>query len=95
MLEEVVTVSVWTSLAAPEEMPDRLTVWSPAFSLRVTLASVFSVGAWLTGLTMTLKERETTLLLVPPSLTVTVIVAEPKVEATGVKVIEPVLPGLA
>ena len=95
LLEEVVTVRVWTSLAAPEEMPDRLTVWSPAFSLTVTLASAFSVGAWLTGLTITVKERETTLLLVPPSLTVTVIVAEPKVEATGVKVIEPVVPGLA
>src|ERR1019366_813405 len=73
-----VTVIVWASLAAPEEIPDRLTVWSPAFSLRVTSVRVLSVGAWLTGLTMTVKERETTLLLVPPSLTVTVIVAEPK-----------------
>ena len=44
----------------------------------VTLASALSVGAWLTGLTVTAKVRETTLLLVPPSLTVTVIVAEPK-----------------
>ena len=58
-------------------MPERLTVCRPAFSLMVTLASVLSVGAWLTGLTVTVKVRETTLLLVPPSLTVTVMVAEP------------------
>ena len=77
LLEEAVTVSVWDSLAAPELMPERLTVCRPAFSLRVTLASVFSVGAWLTGLTVTVKVRETTLLLAPPSLTVTVMVAEP------------------
>ena len=94
LLEEVVTASVWTSLAAPELIPDRLTVCKLAFSLRVTLASALSVGAWLTGLTVTVKVRETTLLLAPPSLTVTVIVAEPKVEAAGVKVIEPVVSGL-
>ena len=95
LLEEAVTASVWISSAAPELMPDKLTVCRLVFSLTVTLASVFRVGAWLTGLTMTAKERETTLLLAPPSSTVTVIVAEPKVEATGVKVIEPVVPGLA
>ena len=94
LLEEAVTVRVWASLAAPEEMPERLTVWSPAFSLRVTSVRVLSVGAWLTPLTVTVKVRETMLLLAPPSLTVTVIVAEPNVEAAGVKVIEPVVPGL-
>ena len=73
LLEEVVTVRVWLSLVAPEVMPVRLTVWRPAFSLMVTLASGSSVGAWLTGLTVTAKVRETTLLMVPPSLTVTVI----------------------
>jgi len=77
LLEEAVTVRVWTSLVAPEVMPVRLTVWRPAFSLIVTLASALSVGGWLTGLTVTRKVREKTLLLVPPSLTVTVIVEEP------------------
>ena len=60
----------------------------------VTLASVLSVGAWLTGLTVTVKVCETTLLLVPPSVTVTVIVAEPNARATGVNLIEPVALGL-
>ena len=72
-----VTVSVWTSLVAPEVMPERLTVCRPAFSLMVRLASALSVGGWLTGLTVTVKVRETMLLLAPPSLTVTVMVAEP------------------
>ena len=94
LLEEAVTVSVWFSLVAPELMPDRLTVWRPTFSLTVTLASALSVGAWLTGLTVIVKARETMLLLAPPSLTVTVIVAEPKAKAAGVKVIEPVVLGL-
>ena len=35
------------------------------------------VGGVLTWFTVTVKERETMLLLAPPSLTVTVIVAEP------------------
>ena len=78
LLEEAVTVRVWDSLVAPELMPERLTVCRPAFSLMVTLASALSVGGWLTGLTVTVKVWETMLLLVPPSLTVTVMVAEPK-----------------
>ena len=41
------------------------------------LAMLEMVGGSLTWLTVTVKERETTLLLAPPSLTVTVIVAEP------------------
>ncbi len=40
-------------------------------------AMLVMVGGSLTWLTVTVKERETTLLLAPPSLTVTVIVAEP------------------
>ena len=52
------------------------------------------MGGWLTGLTVTVKVRETMLLLVPPSLTVTVMVAEPKASLAGVKVIEPVVLGL-
>ena len=94
LLDEAVTASVWSSLVAPEVMPERLTVWRPAPSLMVTLASVFSVGAWLTGLTVTVKVRETALLLVPPSLTVTVMVEEPWALATGVNLNEPVVLGL-
>ena len=77
LLEEAVTASVWTWLLAPELMPDRLTVWRLAFSLMVILASELSVGGWLTGLTVTVKDWETMLLVAPPLLTVTVMVAEP------------------
>ena len=65
-------------MAAPELMPERLTVCNGAFSLRLRLARALSVGAWLTGLTVTVKVRETMLLLAPPSLTLTVMVAEPE-----------------
>ena len=94
LLEEAVTVRVWDSLVAPEEMPVRLTVWRLAFSLIVRLDNAVSVGVWFTGLTVTVKLREMILLLVPPSLTVTVIVAEPNARAAGVNLIEPVMPGL-
>ena len=94
LLDEAVTVSVWDSLVAPEEMPDKLTVCWLAPSLIVRSVSVLSVGGWLTGLTVTVKVRDMTLLLAPPSLTVTVIVADPFAEATGVKAIEPVALGL-
>ena len=86
LAEVAVTVRVWTSLLAPEEMPERLTVCAPAFSLRVRLPIASSVGGWLTGLTVTVKARLTMLLLAPPSLTVTVIVAEPKALAHGARV---------
>ena len=76
-LELAVTVRVWVWLVAPELMPERPTVWAGAFSLRDRLGKALRVGAWLTGLTMTRNERETMLLLAPPSLTVTVMVAEP------------------
>ena len=75
-------------------MPDRLTVCSPAFSLIVTLLIAFNVGAWFTGLTVTVKVRVTTLLLAPPSLTVTVIVALPNPLVAGVKRKVPVAFGL-
>ncbi len=88
------TVSVWDSLVAPDEMPARFTVCKPALSLIVTSARVLRVGDWLTELTVTVKERAMMLLLAPPSLTVIVSVAEPKAKATGVKAIEPVLLGL-
>ena len=78
LLEVAVTERVWDSLGAPEPMPARLTVWAGLFWLRVRLLSGLSVGSWLTGLTVTVKERETMLLVVPPSLTVTVMVADPE-----------------
>ena len=53
-------------------MPVRFTVCSPAFSLIVTFDSALSVGGWFTGLTVTVNVFVTVLLLVPPSLTVTV-----------------------
>ena len=62
------------------------------------LAIELSVGAWLTGVTVTVKVWVTVLmppLAVPPlSVTVTVIVAVPLALATGVKVSVPVLSGL-
>ena len=78
LLELAVTVRVCDSLGAPELMPERFTVCKGAFSLRVRLARALSVGGWLTGLTVTVKDWEMMLLLVAPSLTVTVIVAEPE-----------------
>ena len=53
---------------------------SPAWTQSMAITRsvmVEMVGGSLTWLTVTVKVRETTLLLVPPSLTVTVIVAEP------------------
>ena len=44
LLEEAVTTNVWTWLLDPVVMPERLTVWRPAFSLMVMLASELSVG---------------------------------------------------
>src|SRR5258708_6192268 len=72
LLELAVTVRLWISLLAPEVIPERLTVCNPAFSLILRSASELRVGGWLTGLTVTAKERVTILLLAPPSLTVTV-----------------------
>ena len=52
------------------------------------------VGGVFTWSMVTVKEWETILLLVPPSLTVTVMVAEPYALVTGVKASEPVVLGL-
>src|SRR5512137_2922952 len=94
LLEDAVTVRVWDSLVAPEEMPERLTVCAPAFSAMVKLAKAARVGGWLTGVTVTVNEREKVLLVSPPSLTVTVRVADPNPLSTGLKLIEPAAPGL-
>ena len=45
LLETAVTVSVWLSLAAPEPMPDKVTVCNPAFWLMARLPMAFNVGA--------------------------------------------------
>ena len=77
MDEVAVTVSDCVSLAAPVPMPARLTVCAGAFSLMLTLAMLVKVGASLTAFTVTVKGWVTVLFKAWPSLTVTVIVAEP------------------
>src|SRR5262245_22396873 len=96
LLNVAVRVSVWVSLDVPELMPVRLTVCLTAFSSMVRLAIGSSVGGALTGfpVTVTAKDRTTVLLLVPPSLTVTEIFAEPKALATGARLSVPVALGL-
>ncbi len=89
------TVSVWVSFAAPAPMPLKFTVWADAFSLMLTLLNPFSVGASFTALTVTVNVRVTVLFAACPSLTVTVIVAQPLAFATGVKFKLPVALGLA
>ena len=85
----------WVLHEAPDETPDRLTVWTPAFSATVTLPRALSVGASFTGLTVTVKLRVKVLLAAWPSFTVTVMVALPVPFATGVKANAPVVFGLA
>jgi len=94
LLELAVTLSVWISLLAPELIPLKFTVCCPAPSFTVTLLIESRVGVWFTPLTVTVKLWVTTLLLTPPSLTVTVIVADPYTDPTGVKLKLPVGFGL-
>src|SRR5258705_80244 len=61
LLEVAVTVKVWFSFVAPEEIPERGTVWVPAFSGMVTLVSAFNVGVWFTEFTVTMNVRVTML----------------------------------
>ena len=92
LLQVAVTLSVWISLVAPEVMPDKFTVCSPAFLLMVKSPMAFSVGGWFPpALIVTVNVRVTMLLLVPPSLTVTVMVAVPVALVTGLKVNLPVV----
>ena len=69
---EILKLSV--SFAAPELMPLRFTVCAPAFSWSPRLVNAFNVGASLTGVTVTVKVWLTVLLVLCPSLTVTVTV---------------------
>ena len=75
-------------------MPVRLTVWSPGSSPIVKLAIASRVGTWLIAATVTTKDWLTVLAVLWPSLTVTVIVAVPDIELTGVKESVPVVEGL-
>ena len=74
-------------------MPLRVTVWAAAFLGIVILAIGFKVGGWFVT-TVTVKLCSTILLLFPPSLTVTVIIAVPSPEDFGLKVNVPVVAGL-
>src|SRR6185503_21193023 len=92
--------TVWPdSLAGPGEMAvaQLLTVCAPASSFTVWFGPLVNDGASLTELTVTRKvltKVSTPPLAVPPlSFTVTVIVAEPLILATGVKLSEPVVFG--
>src|SRR4051794_19323179 len=90
LLEVAVTVRVCVS-DGPAEMPDRLTVCWPASSrIAAGLLIGLSVGASLTGVTVTLKVRENEASSVllgipsgPASRTVTVMAAVPLRLATG------------
>jgi len=62
LLETAVTVNVWTSLAAPEVMPDKLTVCSPPFYVDGQSLMTFSVGGWFPLLIVTVNVRVTMLL---------------------------------
>src|SRR5213593_3873176 len=95
LLDVAVTVRNSGSLAAPEVIPLRLTVWVGASSLMVTLPMAFNVGASLTGATVTMNVWRTMLLLGCPSFTVTVTIAVPKAFVAGVNRRLPVLAGLA
>ena len=84
-LDTTVTFNVWPSFAIPIPMPVRSINCSPGSSFTAAGSEILSsVGASLTGLTVTSKLRETVSLPPPPSDTVTVIVAVPKLSRTGV-----------
>ena len=97
LFDEGVTVKV-SDPAPLVVIPVRLTVCSPAFSLIVTSDGVSIVGAMLIWSTVTVNctlVSSTPPFRVPPlSITVTVIVADPKVFAAGVNVSVPVVFGL-
>src|SRR5690242_17513214 len=78
----------------PPEIPVRLTTWVAAFWL-ITRSGIKSiVGGASAGLTVTVKDRITVLLIVPPSSTITVIIAVPNDPAAGLKLKVPLVPGL-
>ena len=62
LLELARTVKVWFSLRAPEVMPLRLTVCTPASSLIVRSKRTPSINTSLTELTVTMKVQLTVLL---------------------------------
>src|SRR2546430_272679 len=94
LLEVAVTLRIWVSLVAPEETPDKFTVWAAAFFLIDTAPTEICAVALHAALPISVNVREMVLLAVPPSLTVTVIVAEPNPKAVGVKLKLPLVFGL-
>src|SRR6266436_4602828 len=94
LLEVALTVRIWFSLAAPELMPLKDTVCTPASSLMLRSPIGFNVGGSLMALTVTVNVRLMVGLIVWPSLTVTVITTVPLALATGAKVNDPVGFGL-
>src|SRR2546425_1170216 len=75
-------------------MPLKGMVCKPLSSAMVRLVIAFNVGGSFTGTTVTVKVCIVTLFDVPPSSTVTEIVAVPNAFATGVSVSVPVVTGL-
>ena len=93
MLEVAVIFKVWFSPGDPDVTPDKFIVRAGEFSLTTTLFRESKVGGKF-GMTVTVKLRTMILLLVPPSLTVTEIMAVPLALPTGLKIKEPVVAGL-
>ena len=54
LLDVAVTLSVWLSLVAPVERPERFTTWAPASSRMLTSPIAASVGASFTAVTVRL-----------------------------------------
>src|SRR5438477_8671044 len=80
-LELAVTARLWISFDAPELIPVRAMVCSPASGFRVRLAIGSSVGGSLTGATLSRKDWLAIAPLV--SVTVRVIVAVPNAFVAG------------
>src|SRR4051794_26720713 len=76
-LDEAVIVSACDSLVAPELIPVIFTICWPDSSVRTRLPIGSSAGGSFTAPTMIVNVRVTRLLDAPPSLTVTVIRADP------------------
>ena len=94
LLDVAVTVSTWSSFAAPAVTPERDTDCDDEFSSMVMLLRESRVGVSLAALTVTVKARVMVLFCGWPSLTVTVMVAAPNALVRGVKTSVPVALGL-
>src|SRR5436189_1301407 len=91
LLDVAETDNGWPlSLAGPALMPVSATVCAGASSLSVTGFGASKVGASLTALIVTGKERVAELFVPWPSLTVTLMVTDPLTSGSGVNVSVPV-----